>query len=158
MTRFIEINYRSGSVNARTIINVASIVQFNADKNQIVCDWVGEKRTLTLSPESTAAVREVLFVNNLSDPIAMIAQMQRDLDAYKSVFINVLGWANGMFRDGKAVPAIGLFPDVTADINNQMSSLMTELSKLNSEYQDMKEKLMEVCPDYFNHGVDPDNQ
>lgn len=159
MSRFVEIKYRSGNAVLTRIINIDTISDFSVEKKFLRCVAGSRENTYNLTDESSEQLKQVLFINNLSDPFQMVSQMQRDLDAYKTTFINVLGWCNGMFRAGKAIPAIGSFGDVSSDVNDQMNTMMSSLRLLNDEYLEMKKKLEDagITP-LDSHAVDPNNQ
>ena len=159
MSRFEEIKLRSGNAILTKIINIATIADFSVEKNSLRCIAGSKENTYCLTVESTEQLKQALFINNLSDPFAMVSQMQRDLDAYKTNFINVLGWCNGKFREGKAIPAIGLFDDVSNDVNDMMNTMMSSLRQLNDEYLEMKKKLEDagITP-LDSHAIDPNNQ
>lgn len=159
MSRFVEIRFHEGSAVTTKVINVDNISDFNFDKRKLVTCYGLTPKTYILTAESAEKLRHQLFIGNLSDPYQQIMQMQRDLDAYKTFFVNVLGWANGRFREGTALPAIGLFGDNTPDINNQMELMTSALRQLNEEYVEMKNKLIEagITP-LDSHAVDPDKQ
>lgn len=159
MNRFAEIKFRSGNAELSKIINIDSVADFSPEKKTLCCVSGSKEKTYLLTDESAEQMRKVLFVNNLSDPFGMLTQMQRDLDAYKTFFINVLGWTDGAFREGKAYPALGLFTDVSEDINDQMSMMMNGLRSLNDEYQEMKKKLEDAGIEPVKpSATDPENK
>lgn len=63
--------------------------------------------------------------------VAKMLDMQRDLDAYKQAFVNITGWLNGNFHDGKVLPALdsGI---ASKDVENRIE-LMVKAAKNASE-------------------------
>lgn len=154
------IEHVSGSVVGTQYVNLDYVVEFNPKGRRLVCCY-GDKgqRVFILTEKSAEELEKMLNGGLGADSMKLLLQQQRDLDACKHLFINIMGWCNGMFREGTAFPAIAAFDDVSGDINDMQGLVMESLLSLNNEYMEMKGKLEEagITPDDSN-GDDPDKQ
>lgn len=158
MSRFVEIQCIIGSAKPKRVINLDMVSELNEEKKMLYVVCGGVVKTYCISDDSVAVVKQAMTASNSSSADAML-QMQRDLDAYKNCFINAIGYAKDKFGEGKVIPAIGLFPDVSGEVNDQISEVWESLRTLNEKYHDALEQLKKNGIDFVDsHALDPDKQ
>ena len=154
------IEHVSGSVVSTQYINLDYVVEYNPKSRRLICCY-GDKgqRTFILTESYSEKLESMLSQGVGTDAMELLLQQQRDLNAYKTFFVNVVGWCRGQFREGKAIPALGLFSDVSGEVNSELEMMMESLRQLNDEYMEMKEKLEKagIVP-LDSKAVDPDKQ
>ena len=154
------IEHVSGSVVSTQYINLDYVVEYNPKSRRLICCY-GDKgqRTFILTESYSEKLESMLSQGVGTDAMELLLQQQRDLNAYKTFFVNVVGWCKGQFRDGRAIPALGLFSDVSGEVNSELEMMMESLRQLNDEYVEMKEKLEKagIVP-LDSKAVDPDKQ
>ncbi len=69
----------------------------------------------------------------------VIADMQKDLDAYDFIFVNLIGFLKDKFRYGKA-PAIGKGLAASAMVNDRISMLYSCTEQLRSDYDSLRRR------------------
>ena len=158
MSRFVKITYRSGSMSITKHVNADRIIDFNPERREAAISQGDKVVRVILTPESAEYLDNVLSMGE-SELMDGICRMQRDIDAYKTFFVNVLGWCKGTFREGRAIPALCLFSDVSGEVNDELDMMMRSVRQLNDEYVEMKEKLEKagIVP-LDSKAVDPDKQ
>lgn len=171
MSKMVMIEHVSGSVVSTQYINLDYVVEYNPKSRRLICCY-GDKgqRTFILTESYSEKLESMLSQGVGTDAMELLLQQQRDLNAYKTFFINVVGWCRGQFREGRAIPALGLFNDVSGEVNSELDMMMDSLRKLNDEYLEMQEQLKQLSEKPVdgegdpkpegddNHGVDPDKQ
>ena len=154
------IEHVSGSVVSTQYINLDYVVEYNPKSRRLICCY-GDKgqRTFILTESYSEKLESMLSQGVGGDAMELLLQQQRDLNAYKTFFVNVVGWCRGQFREGRAIPALGLFSDVSGEVNSELEMMMDSLRQLNDEYVEMKEKLEKagIVP-LDSKAVDPDRQ
>lgn len=160
MSKMVMIEHVSGSVVSTQYINLDYVVEYNPKSRRLICCY-GDKgqRTFILTESYSEKLESMLSQGVGTDAMELLLQQQRDLNAYKTFFVNVVGWCKGQFRDGRAIPALGLFSDVSGEVNSELEMMMESLRQLNDEYVEMKEKLEKagIVP-LDSKAVDPDKQ
>lgn len=160
MSKMVMIEHVSGSVVSTQYINLDYVVEYNPKSRRLICCY-GDKgqRTFILTESYSEKLESMLSQGVGTDAMELLLQQQRDLNAYKTFFVNVVGWCRGQFREDRAIPALGLFSDVSGEVNSELDMMMESLRQLNDEYVEMKEKLEKagIVP-LDSKAVDPDRQ
>lgn len=95
--------------------------------------------------------RDILVLD--SSAVATIAGMQQDIDAYDSVFANLIGHLNGKFG-ARRVPAIQQGLARTKEINDRIDYLCLSAFRLRNEYEKLKKEYEKLKWEYEVHHRD----
>ena len=85
------------------------------------------------------------------DIVTIIRDMQRDLDAYNTVYVNIIGYLGGKFGKGYK-PCIMEGLAASEEVNANIEDICKEAFELRGKYEEMCTKYDEMVEKYESVG------